>query len=113
MKMGVKIMNGLNTLEILNGGMCLGSLEIKDVQAGDKFLCIQDVRMIDDGELVYKKGEFYRSDKDHCITDKAGRIEHYWETYWTEYFIRWKNHKRRHMYTQRYTLEESWFSENR
>ena len=80
--------------------MYLRSLGIKDVQAGDKFLCIQDVRMQEDNELVYKKGEFYRSEKDCCITDKAGRIEHYWEdTDWTLYFIRWKGHKRRHIET--------------
>lgn len=94
------------------GKLCLRSLETKDVQAGDKFLCIQDARMQEDNELVYKKGEFYRSEKDYCITDRAGRIEHYWEnTDWTLYFIRWKGHKRRHM-KQRYTLEESWFSES-
>lgn len=70
--------------------------------------------MIDDGELVYKKGEFYQSEKEGCITDLANRKNHYWkETDWTLYFIRWKGHKRRHMSKQRYTLEESWFSESR
>lgn len=75
--------------------MCLGSLEIRDVLVGDRFLCIRDVRMQDDGELVYKKGEFYQSERNGCITDRAGRIEHYWKTDWTEYFIRWENHKRK------------------
>ena len=94
--------------------MCLRSLEIRDVPViGDRFLCIQDVRMIDDGELVYKKGEFYKSEKDGCITDQAGRIEHYWyEPDWPKYFIRQKGHKRKHMDNKRYTLQESWFSED-
>jgi hypothetical protein len=94
--------------------MCLGSLGIKDVPViGDKFLCIQDVRMIDDGELVYKKGEFYQSEKEGCITDLANRKDHYWEeTDWTLFFIRWKGHKRKHMDNKRYTLQESWFSED-
>ena len=89
-------MSGLKTPKTSNGKMCLGSLEIKDVQEGDVFLCTQDVRMLDDGELAYKKGEFYKSEKDNCITDRAGRIEHYWqETDWTFYFVRWKGHKRK------------------
>jgi hypothetical protein len=97
MKTEKRIMSGLNTPGTQNGRMCLGSLEIRDVPViGDRFLCIQDVRMLDDGELVYKKGEFYQSKRNACITDRAGRIEHYWdETDWTKYFIRWKNHKRK------------------
>jgi hypothetical protein len=106
-------MSGLKTPKTSNGKMCLGSLEIKDVQEGDLFLCISDVRMIDDNELVYKKGEFYRSDQSLCITDRAGRIDHYWEkTDWTHYFIKWRGHKRKHMSKQRHSLEESWFSES-
>ena len=70
--------------------------------------------MQEDGKLVYKKGEFYKSEQDDCITDLNNCKEHYWEeTDWTLYFIRWKGHKRKHMSKQRYTLEESWFSESR
>ena len=72
-------MNGSNTPGTQNGRMCLGSLGIRDVLVGDRFLCIRDARMRVDGELVYKKGEFYKSEKDGCITDRTGRIEHYWE----------------------------------
>lgn len=94
--------------------MCLDSLEIKDVpapQKGDSYLCIKDAWMEDDGELVYKKGEFYKSEKNLCITDEAGRVDHYWDTTdWTSYFIRWRGHKRMHM--KRQSLEESWFSES-
>lgn len=97
-----------------SGKFGLGSLETRDIQVGDKFLCIRDVRMIDDGELVYKKGEYYESERNNCITDLKGRIEHYWEdTNWTAFFKRWKGHKKKHMYRKRFTLEESWFSESR
>lgn len=104
-------MSGLKTAKTSSGKIGLGSLEIKDVQAGEIFLCTQDVRMLDDGELVYKKGEFYKSERYNCITDRAGRIDHYWDdTDWTPYFIKWRGHKRKSMDTKRYTLQESWFS---
>ena len=112
MKTEKRIMSGSNTRRTLNGKRYLRSLETKDVQVGDLFLCIQDVRMIDDGELVYKKGEFYRSEKPGCITDLTNRKEHYWKEDWTIFFIRQKGHKRKHMYNKRYTLQESWFSED-
>jgi len=69
--------------------------------------------MIDDNELVYKKGKLYQCEKTGCITDEANRKDHYWnEVDWTPYFIRWKNHKRIYMNYRRYTLQESWFSED-
>ena len=106
-------MSGSNLPETLNGRMCLCFMETRKVLAGDLFLCIQDVRMIDDNELVYKKGEFYKSEKNECITDKAGRKDHYWEnTDWTPYFVIWKSHKRKNM-CKRLSIEDSWFSVSR
>lgn len=89
-------MSGSKIEKIISGNKPSELLEIKDVREGDVFLCTQDVRMLDDGELVYKKGEFYKSEKDNCITDRAGRIDHYWDdTDWTPYFIKWRGHKRK------------------
>lgn len=89
-------MSGLKIKKTISGNIPSELSEIKDVQEGDIFLCTQDVRMIDDNELAYKKGEFYKSEKDNCITDRAGRIEHYWqETDWTRYFVRRNRHKRK------------------
>ena len=68
------------------------------IKKGEIFKCIKEVRMENDGELVYVEEKFYKSGQDECITDEAGRIEHYWNDpcLLNEYFIRSKNHKRKH-----------------
>lgn len=52
------------------------------ISKGDKFLCIEDVRMIIDGELsneiAYLKGEVYTSEYDWCITDECENVMHTW-----------------------------------
>jgi hypothetical protein len=50
------------------------------VKKGDKFLCIQNVYMSGDlsSPPIYVSGRIYVSEKDDCITDEAGLIEHYW-----------------------------------
>ena len=57
------------------------------IRKGDKFECIEDVIM-DDGEIAYRKGGVYVSERDSCITDLQGCDIHIWETDWPEYFKR-------------------------
>ena len=47
------------------------------IEKGNKFLCIKDVVM-SDGDIAYKKGEVYRSERDGCITDIQGVMVHIW-----------------------------------
>lgn len=65
-------------------------------KSGEWFLCHKTVTMKDDGEVVYKKGEFYKSEIDNCITNLFGEQLHYWrETDWTKFFKKWTNHKKK------------------
>lgn len=54
-------------------------IETFDIKKGDSFVCIEDVIMTDDDSLVYKKGSVYTSEKDGCITNEAGEIDHRWD----------------------------------
>lgn len=60
------------------------------IEKGDKFLCIKDVIM-DDDRLEYIAGETYISERDGCITDESGDINHEWtgteETDRPEYYF--------------------------
>lgn len=47
------------------------------IEKGDKFLCIKDVVM-DNGVIEYYAGKTYVSEKDGCITNESGEIEHSW-----------------------------------
>lgn len=47
------------------------------IKKGDIFQCIKDVVM-NDGVIAYKKGEYYTSEFDYCITDLKHNKEHYW-----------------------------------
>lgn len=63
------------------------------ISFGDRFLCIQDVIMDDEyGELCYKEGSVYTSEKDGCITNLQGDVNHGWDgvEYFNEYFKRLK-----------------------
>ena len=63
------------------------------IHKGDVFECIQHVVM-DDGEVVYRKGKAYASEKDGCITDEEHDENHEWnileddEENWWHYFKR-------------------------
>lgn len=48
------------------------------IKKGDKFLCIKDVEM-DDGRIEYFLNEVYTSERDGCITNESGDINHRWE----------------------------------
>lgn len=49
----------------------------KIIRKGDVFECIQHVVM-DDGEVLYRKGKTYASEKDGCITDEQHDENHHW-----------------------------------
>lgn len=50
------------------------------IKKGDKFKCIKDVIMDDDpDDIAYYKDKIYTCEKDECITDEQGRINHVWE----------------------------------
>jgi hypothetical protein len=60
----------------------------QEIKKGDRFICIRDVEMYDDGGVTYKKGETYVSEKDNCITNIQGDKDHEWkiEDEWWDYF---------------------------
>lgn len=65
----------------------------KYIRKGDVFECIQHVVM-NDGEVLYRKGKAYASEKDGCITDESHDEKHEWniqednEENWWNYFRR-------------------------
>ena len=65
----------------------------KQIRKGDVFECIQHVVM-DDGEVLYRKGKAYASEKDGCITDDSHDENHEWSIQeddkenWWHYFKR-------------------------
>jgi hypothetical protein len=65
-------------------------IETFDIKKGDSFVCVEDVIMNDDDSLVYKKGFVYTSEKDGCITDEDGDIDHRWDDvdYTSLYFVK-------------------------
>ena len=69
------------------------SEEDKQIRKGDVFECIQHVVM-DDGEVLYRKGRAYASEIDDCITDEQHDESHRWsiedeaEDNWWHYFKR-------------------------
>lgn len=67
--------------------------EDKKIRKGDVFECIEHVVM-DDGEVLYRKGKAYASEIDGCITDEQHDENHEWniqeddEENWWHYFRR-------------------------
>lgn len=64
----------------------------KQIHKGDVFECIQHVVM-DDGEVLYRKGKAYASEIDGCITNEQHDEKHQWsvvenEENWWHYFKR-------------------------
>ena len=65
----------------------------KQIRKGDVFECIQHIVM-DDGEVLYRKGKAYASEIDGCITDEQHDERHEWniqeddEENWWHYFKR-------------------------
>ena len=65
----------------------------KQIRKGDVFECIQHVVM-DDGEVLYRKGKAYASEIDDCITNEQHDEKHQWsveeneEENWWHYFKR-------------------------
>ncbi len=47
-----------------------------EIEKGDVFTCIKTFKM-EDGEKSYIKGKEYKSEKEDCLTDEQGFIEHY------------------------------------
>ena len=83
------------SIEIPNDAPVLAMLreEDKKIREGDVFECIEHVVM-DDGEVLYRKGKAYASEKDGCITDDNHDENHEWniqeddEENWWHYFKR-------------------------
>ena len=64
------------------------------IEKGDRFKCIKTVIMDNNpNDIAYRKGKFYVSDYDGCITDESGCTNHYWDhnSLWKEYFERLSN----------------------
>ena len=67
--------------------------EDRKICKGDVFECIQHVVM-DDGEVLYRKGKAYASEIDGCITDEQHDERHEWRIFdeeehnWWHYFKR-------------------------
>jgi len=64
---------------------------------GKRFKCIQDVIL--GADVMYKKGEIYKSEVEGCITNKGGNIYHEWvenskDDYWKNVFTVIGNKKR-------------------
>jgi hypothetical protein len=50
------------------------------IKKGDKFRCIKTLFMKPYGNIGYVQGKIYTSDKDGCLTNCEGLLEHYWDT---------------------------------
>jgi hypothetical protein len=67
--------------------------EDRQIRKGDVFECIQHVVM-EDGEVLYRKGKAYASERDGCITNEEHDECHHWdiqeseEDNWWHYFKR-------------------------
>lgn len=48
-----------------------------EIKAGQRFRCIKDVVM-NGGDIDYRRGRIYTSDKSGCITDEEGCEDHKW-----------------------------------
>lgn len=77
-----------------NGCLIIGKNIVKvsriDVKKDEWYTCISDYHSEFDDGFVYKKGNFYKSEKDGCITDEYGNIDHAWSPVKVrEYFKRW------------------------
>ena len=60
---------------------------MRKIIKGSKWLCIKTVIMDDTEEIAYTKGKTYNSEKDDCITDEQGLINHWWTVdYFNQYF---------------------------
>ena len=53
------------------------------LEIGKKYLCKKDVMMIyEDGQFAfwaYYKGNVYKCEKEHCLTDEDGDLNHKWD----------------------------------
>lgn len=65
------------------------SIDYIPIKEGGIFQCIKDVVMIN-GAFVYRRGNFYVSQNDGCITDDDGDQAHQWDENWTDYFVKVK-----------------------
>lgn len=66
--------------EVTGNEQVIKEVEMKEsfkIEKGDAFTCIKDVVM-NDGFIAYKKGGYYTSEFDYCITDENHDKEHYW-----------------------------------
>jgi hypothetical protein len=46
------------------------------IKKGEMYRCLKDFVM-DDGSISYYKGRLYKSEKDDCLTDEQGFVEHW------------------------------------
>ena len=83
------------TIVIPNDAPVLAMLreEDKKIYKGDVFECIQHVVM-DDGEVLYRKGKAYASEIDGCITDEQHDERHEWNIQEDDKENRWHYFKR-------------------
>lgn len=50
-----------------------------EIKQGDKFLCINTVRLNGNGAVRYSQGKVYTSERSGCITDERGNKYHGWD----------------------------------
>ena len=74
-----------------------------EVEIGDIYLCLKDVRLKGSGEKVYTKGKYYRSEIRECITNDSGYKCHYWKDdcgpeteIFKQYFLKINSHKKKY-----------------
>ena len=60
------------------------------IRKGEEFVCIKKVVMRNpDKTIEYKKGFIYISEKDHCITNESGNVDHFWNfKAFSKYFVK-------------------------
>ena len=65
-------------------------LIMEKILKGDKFKCLEDVEMKHTHQIAYKQDNIYISEKNDCVTDEFGDIDHYWEEgcEFEKYFIK-------------------------
>ena len=89
-----------DTLKDLASYAIMTLIELRDtssdkIHIGDKFYCTETVVM-DDDVVAYRCGEYYTSEREGCITDEAGDIDHEWHNTssfgysWKDYFIKYE-----------------------
>ena len=61
----------------------------RDISKEDLFFCYKNCYFNDSKNIIFKKGEIYKSFRDGCIEDENSNKWHYFtKAYWTQYLIK-------------------------